>query len=935
MASTPIHALRVSEVFQEMQTRPDGLALEEVQARLRLYGPNTLPEPPTTPLWRRLIVHVTYPMALALWIAGLLALFAGQPTLTGVIWIVVVLNAGFSFWQEYRAEQAVAALSHLLPIYAHIVRGGQEMSIPASDVVPGDILVLAQGNNIPADARVIEQYGLRTNQAALTGEAVAAAKTAEASLREGLTTLERPNLVFAGTSVVSGTGRAIVYATGALTQIGRIANLTQEVQEEPSPLQREITRITRILSLFALAVGAMVFAVGIMEVGISSLEAFILAIGIIVAALPEGLRPTVTLSLAIAVERLARRGVLVKKLAMMETLGKISVICTDKGGTLTHNQMTIRELWVAGHQLQVSGEGYEPIGQFVPDPTNSPFEGDLMALLTAAILCNNARLIPPTPDRPRWACLGDQTEAALRALALKGGISESAAARTYPRIHELPFDATRKRMSTIHRSDQGEVAFVKGAPKEVLQCCTHILVQGKSVPLDEDTYAAIVAANDNFARNALRVLALAKRDLPPRSGPYSVEGVEQGLTFLGLVAMMDPPRPEVAQAIQVCRAAGLRMVMITGDYGLTAESLARRIGMLSAPHPRIVTGSEVDSLSEEELQSLLDEEVIFARVAPEHKLRVVAAFQSRGEVVAVSGDGVNDGPALRKADVGVAMGISGTDVARQAADIVLTDDNFGAIVSAIEEGRAIYDNIRKFITYILASNVPEIVPFILTSLTGLPLALTVAQILVIDLGTDLLPGLALGAERPEPEVMHRPPRPRNKPLLDAGLVGRSLWLGGIETALCYIGFLTVYHFAGYTDFFALPHPDQVHLAQQLTIPAGRVYVLATTVFFAGVVMAQAGNAFTCRKETQGVHRLGWLSNRLLLVGIAFGFMLTAALIYLPPLARVFEHLPVPAIYWIGLAAYGPVLYTLDRVRKEVASRIRRMRRLQQTEGGAR
>jgi magnesium-transporting ATPase (P-type) len=476
------------------------------------------------------------------------------------------------------------------------------------------------------------------------------------------------------------------------------------------------------------------------------------------------------------------------------------------------------------------------------------------------------------------------------------------------------------------------VAFVKGAPREILQGSTHVLFQGKVRPLAHELRAEILAANDDYARNALRVLGLAMRELPPRSGPYTAEGVEQGLTFLGLVAMMDPPRVEVTEAIRICGGAGIRMVMITGDYGLTAESLARRIGMLTTPHPRIITGSEVDGMSDDELQRALAEEVIFARVAPEHKLRVVSAFQSRGEVVAVSGDGVNDAPALRKADVGIAMGITGTDVARQAADIVLTNDNFADIVSAVEEGRAIYDNIRKFITYILASNVPEIVPFVVSSLIDIPLALTVAQILVIDLGTDLLPGLALGAERPEPEVMHRPPRPRAKPLLDSGLFARSLWLGGIETALCYAGFLSVYYMAGYTDFFNLPRPDWLPFAQQLATPAGRVYVLATTVFFAGVVTAQAGNAFTCRKEGEGIHRMGWLSNRLLLVGIGCGLLLTLAIIYIPPLAWIFEHIPMPPLYWLALAANGPLLYVLDRIRKEAASRIGQARRPRQVEG---
>ncbi len=920
MRSSAIHALRTSEVYAALTTSPEGLSPSEVEARLRLYGPNKLPEPPQPPLWRRVLGHATHPMALLLWGAGLLALLAGHPTLPWAIWFVVALNTTFSFWQEHQAQQAVVALSLLLPSYSRVVRGGQEALIPVSEIVPGDVLVLAQGDHIPADARVVEQYGLRTNQAALTGEAMAATKTEEASLREGLTELERPNLVFAGSSVVSGTARAVVFATGQTTQFGRIARLSQAVEEAPSLLQREVIRLTRILSIMAVGSGLVVFGVGTVDIGISHPEAFFLAIGIIVAMMPEGLRPTLTLTLAIAVQRLARRGVLVKKLATMETLGRVSVICTDKSGTLTHNQMTVRELWVAGHWLRVSGEGYQPTGTFASVTNGMPLEEDLRATLTAAMLCNDARLLPPSDTRTQWTSLGDQTEAALRVCALKGGLNENALNQTYPRIHELPFEATRKRMSTIHLNGSSEIAFVKGAPKEVLAQCSHVLIDGEVRPLDEQTVAQILAANDHYARRALRVLALARRELPPREGPYTPERVERDLTFLGLAAMMDPPRPEVAAAMRTFQKADIRVVMITGDYGLTAESMARRVGMLRTERPRILTGADLEAMTDAELQDSLAGEVIFARVAPEHKLRVVAALQSRGDVVAVIGDGVNDAPALRRADVGVAMGRSGTDVAREVADIILTNDNFAALVSAIEEGRTIFENIRKFITYILASNIPEILPFVLTALFDLPLALTVVQILAIDLGTDLLPSLALGAERPEPDVMARTPRSRLHHLVDGRLVTRALWLGGIETGLCYIGFLAVYLTTGYGAVLGLPKPDWLPVFDHLVDSASQVYVLATTVFFAGVVMAQVGNAFACRREMPGVHALGWFSNGFLLAGIVFEILLALALIYLHPLAILFGHTALPLASWIGLAAYGPVLYGLDWLRKNLAIR---------------
>ena len=867
-------------------------------------------------------------MALLLLGAGLAAVVDGRFGLSLVIWIVVLLNALFSFWQEYRAEQAIAELKQLLPVYARVLRANAEVKIPASEVVPGDILVLAEGDNIPADARVVEEYGLRVNNASLTGEAVPARKTAEASLRDGLTEIERPNLVFAGTSVVSGTGRAVVYTVGMMTQFGRIANLTQAVKEEPSLLQQNIRQMSRRLSLLALGLGVVVLVVSRFDLQFSWVEAISLAIGLIVAVVPEGLLPTVTLTLATAVQRLSRQGVLVKQLAIVETLGVTSVICTDKSGTLTQNQMTVREVWSAGQRFSVTGVGYEPRGELIPSPTNNQLRNtgdelgntDLEHLLVAALLCNNARLNPPSPERPYWTSLGDQTEAALRVLALKGGLDEPRLDRTHPRIHELPFDARRKCMSTIHRNERGEVAFVKGAPKEILQLCDHILIDGRLRPLDEATRTKIMGVNDEYARSALRVLALAYHPLPPRDGPYQPQNVEKNLVFLGLTGMMDPPRPEVATAVQTCREAGIRMVMITGDYGLTAESLARRVGLLTTPNPRILTGAELDDMSDQELQAVLLEEVIFARMAPEHKLRLVAAFQARGDVVAVSGDGVNDAPALRKADVGIAMGITGTDVAKQAADVILTNDNFGAIVQAVAEGRAVYDNLRKFITYIFVSNVPELMPFIITGLFRLPLALTVPQILAIDLGTDVLPALALGMEKPEPKVMHRPPRARGRPLLDRGILLRAfLWLGPIETILCYLGFLFVYYLAGDTTFLpALPRPDWLLPAESLLPTTALVYPLATTVFHAGVVMAQIGNVFTCRTETERVHHLGWFSNRFLWLAVTVEVLLILAFVYVRPLAKAFNHVPLPPFYWAALILFAPVMYGLDWIRKSIA-----------------
>ena len=924
MSSVPIFSLRTSEALKSLDTSLDGLSSNEVLTRQSLYGVNELVETKKIPYWQRIAGYFTHPMALLLLTAGVLAFVVRDPILGVFIWVVVLANAGLSFWREYRAEAAMVELNKLLPQYTRVVRDGGEVKTTASEVVPGDILVLAEGDHIPADARVIEEYGLRTNNSTLTGEAVPARKSADASLVDGLSELERPNLVFAGTSVVSGTGKALVFATGMMTQFGRIAHLTQTVEEPPSPLQREILRLTRSISIAGLIIGAFVLVIGITEVGMPFMEAFLLALGILVAVVPEGLPATISLTLAMAVSRLAKRGVLVKKLAMMDTLGTVSVLCTDKSGTLTQNQMTVREAWVSGKQLRVTGVGYEPKGGFTPDPRGKPFESDLTALLTAAALCNNARLNPPSEDHPQWTCLGDQTEAALLVAAIKGGVGSAVQEiikTPYPRIHEIPFDARRKRMSTIHRNGKGEIAFVKGSPREVLQLCTTILIDGKVEPLSPNQRSEIVRVNDGFARGALRVLALARRELPSRSGSFTVERVEKDLTFLGLMAMMDPPRPEVSAAVKILQQAGIRLVMITGDYGLTAESLARRIGMLSTPTPMIVTGAELETMSQEDLLAILEKEVIFARMAPEHKLRLVTAYQERGEVVAVTGDGVNDVPALRKADVGVVMGVTGTDVAKEAADVILTNDNFSTFVTAVEEGRAVYDNLRKFITYIFSSNVPEVVPFIITAMFQFPLILSVRQILAIDLGTDLFTALALGMEKPEPDVMRRQPRRRNKPLIDQKLMTRAfMWLGLIEAVLCFFGFFIIYDVTSGQHYLKIL-PDFLHqildIPGMVGIPADKAHSLAITVYFAGVVMAQIGNAFACRTEKLRGRVVGWFSNPALIWGVLLEIVIVFSLIYIQPLARIFDHYPLPLVYWTGLVLFAPILYGLDWLRKSL------------------
>ena len=668
----------------------------------------------------------------------------------------------------------------------------------------------------------------------------------------------------------------------------------------------------RPISILATGIGVLFFVAGILLAKASPAAAFISALGMTVAFLPEGMPPMVTLSLAMGVQRMARRGALIKRLSSVETLGCATVICTDKTGTLTQNEMTVREIWLPGRKLEVTGVGYAPDGQILNDgkPVSNPVsrenrDGDLTQLLVAAGLCNNARLLPPGNEHPQWTILGDPTEASLLVVAAKGGVDLGAENRRTPRIREIPFDSRRKRMSTINQAGSGRLVYVKGAPKEVLALCSHLWRDGKTVELNDALKDEITAANDSFARGGLRVLAFARRSLPDERLEFTSEVIEKNLTFLGLIAMMDPPRPEVTEAVKNCQTAGIRIIMITGDYGLTAESIARRIGIIQSSNPRIITGVELDSLDGAALREALKEEVIFARVAPENKLRLVTALKEIGEIVAVTGDGVNDAPALKKADIGVAMGVAGTDVAREAADMILTDDNFASIVNAIEEGSAVYANIRKFIKYVLNSNLAEAMPFMVMVLSGgrIPLALTVMEVLAIDLGTDMLPAIGLGAEPPEPGGMERPPRSQKEPLLNTRLLALALlWFGTMES----IASMSAYFFMNWQHGW-----PSVPLAQ----PGTEVYGMATAITLAGVVATQVGSAFACRTDRISIFKIGFTTNRMVLYGIAGELILLLLLVYIPFFQEIFSTGPLALTDWVYVFAWTPVIFLADELRK--------------------
>ena len=916
-----IHTLSVSEAFAVLSSEPKGLSQDEAKKRLQHYGQNVISKVKGKPLWIRFLANFTHLMAILLWVGGIVGFLAQMPQIGIAIWMVNIINGAFSFWQEFKAEKATEALRKILPSYANALREGELQRILAQELVPGDVILVEEGDKISADARLIDENELRVDQSTLSGESHPVRKTSEAVLREDLTRPELPNLIFAGTTVAAGTGRAVVFATGMETEFGKIAHLTQTVGEELSPLQKEMGRVTKIVTILATSIGVFFFILGILVAGVTLAESFIFAMGMIVAFVPEGMLPTVTLSLARGVQRMARRHALIKRLSAVETLGCTTVICTDKTGTLTQNEMTVNNIWLPACKFSVTSVGYSPTGKIrldgrVAETTpagGSPPEQDLHDLLVAAGLCNNARLVPPNGEKPGWTILGDPTEAALKVATFIGGIDLEAEAKSTPRIRELPFDSRRKRMSTIHQGEDAQLIYVKGAPKEVLALCTHARQDGQVLPMDDLLSTRIMAANDDYARNGLRVLAVASRKLPNTTQSKSVmvkytpESIESDLTFLGLMAMMDPPRPEVAEAVQKCHSAGIRIIMITGDYGLTAESIARRIGILKTLHPKVITGVDLDALDDQGLKEALGQEVIFARVAPEHKLRVVTALKEMGEIVAVTGDGVNDAPALKKADIGVAMGIAGTDVAKEAADMILTDDNFASIVYAVEEGRAVYANIRKFAVYVFNSNMAEAVPFIvfLFSRGLIPLPMTVMMVLAIDLGTDMVPAIGLGAEPPEAGIMQLPPRSQKEPLLNARILGKALlWYGMIEL----VASMSAYFFLNWLNGW-----PGVPLAGEGTF----IYRLATTMTLAGVVVTQIGAVMGCRTDRASIFRIGFFTNHLVLWGIAVELTLLGILIYVPFMQPIFNTAPIGLREWAYLFAWTPVIFLLDELRKKI------------------
>jgi len=900
-----IQSLDIEAVYKELGTSPGGLTDAEAAKRRLQFGENTVVRRRRRPFIYKFLRQFTHFFAILMWIAAALALVGnhyepggGMDILAYAIVGVIFINAFFTFIQEYRAEKAADALQKLLPHYVTVVRAGAEQEVDSKELVPGDVIKLSEGDRISADARMVEQFELRVDNSALTGESKSRKRTAEPS---DLEIMESPNIIFAGTSVTSGAGTAVVFATGMSTEFGKIAHLTQTVEAEPSPLQKETYRVTRIVAMLATGMGILFFAMGMM-IGRPFWANFLFAIGIIVANVPEGLLPTVSLSLAMGSLRMSKRNALIKNLNAVETLGSTTVICTDKTGTLTQNQMTVRRIYVNDLVMEVSGTGYEPTGEFY-DTGGAKLSGravqDLMPLLTDAVLCNDSKLVK---EGDSWSIRGDPTEGALLVAAAKVLDIEKAAAEN-KKVHEIPFDSNRKRMTTINENEKGRTAYVKGALETILPVCTHILLNGSVEELTDAKHREICEMNDAFANSALRVLAFAYRPAPSE---YTMATVESELTFLGLMGMIDPPREEVPPAIATCRRAGIRTIMITGDNSMTAVAIAREIGLVESGNPTVLTAEDIKELSHQELmEKLTAPEIVFARMTPEYKMDIVDALSDMGEIVAMTGDGVNDAPALKRADIGIAMGIAGTDVAKESADMILMDDNFASIVNAVEEGRAVFDNIKKFVTYIFASNIPEIVPYLAYVMLGIPLPLTIIQILGIDLGTDMLPALALGTEKPEPGVMDRPPRPPTARLLDRALLTRAyFFLGPIEAFAAMSGFFHVLFKGGWVWGTALAASDVL-------------YRKATAACMTAIVVTQVANGMVCRTAREPVSRIGFFTNRLLLMGIVFEIILQIVLVYTPVGQMLFALAPIPLSVWLFLVPFAILLFMAEEGRKMI------------------
>jgi Ca2+-transporting ATPase len=920
-SSAPVHeppyARPIETVLGDLETDTlRGLTGDEARQRLQQHGPNELRTVPAEPLWRKFLRQFEDLVVWLLIVAAVVSIALQEWVDAIAILIIVLLNAVLGFVQEERAGRALAALQKLAAPIARAFRDGRLQPIAARELVPGDIVDLDAGDHVPADARLIEAFSLRVQEAALTGESSAVDKRAGVVLDASAPLGDRRNMVYLGTIIAGGKGRAVVVGTGMQTELGRIAGLLEAYEPEPTPLQRKLAELGKVLAIACVVLVAIIFVLEWLR-GRPLIDTFLLAVSLAVAAVPEGLPAVVTVSLALGLQRMVKRNALIRKLPSVETLGAVTVICTDKTGTLTRNEMTVREIATAGARYRVTGSGYAPEGEFrkrMPDGTDlavAPLDdGDLRLALTVGERCNHAQVLAEKNGRESWKVVGDPTEGALKVAASKarlpaGEHSPSAAGAALKVLHEIPFDSERKAMSLVVANESGRaVMYTKGAPEVVLAFCTTESRDGHPVPLDDRRRGEIITSAAEMASRALRVLALASREWPQTvpdrpevarenpgaDAPGSPDFTETELDFAGLVGMIDPPREEVGQAVAVCRDAGIRPIMITGDHPETALAIARELG-IAGPDELVVTGVELDRLPEENLSVDVERISVYARVTAENKLRIVRAWKNRGEVVAMTGDGVNDAPAVKAADIGIAMGITGTDVTRETSDMVLMDDNFASIVSAVEEGRAIYDNIQKFLVYLLSCNIGEMLTMLSASLMAWKPPLLPVHLLLINLVTDGLPALALGLEPPEPEVMSRRPRSPEKPMLSLNLGGVVLWQGALLAAVALAAF----------RIGEMAHPNDPGAARTMT--------------FCVVVAGELFRALAARSRRWTFVQLGPFGNPYLLGAVVISGLVTAGVILLPFSRQLFplaDHAPWEWIV-LGLLSLTPI--TVIELRK--------------------
>ena len=864
----PWHTLRGDDALCALSSSQQGLTAEDARERLESIGPNELQIGHKVSAGRILLDQFKNVLLLILIVATGLSLAAGHGTESIIIAIIVFFAVGLGFYQEYRAERAMEALQQMAAPHATAIRGGVEAEILARELVPGDVILLKAGDKVPADCRLIKIHNLQAEEAPLTGESVPVEKQIEPLVDCSLGAGDRTNMAFAGTAITYGRGRAVVVATGMDTEFGKIARMLQGIEQSRTPLQQNLDRVGRMLAIVALIIVVVIVALGLWrreETDQTVIELLLFGVALAVAVVPEALPAVVTVSLAIGVQRMIKRNALVRRLPAVETLGSTSVICSDKTGTLTKDEMTVQQVYVAGRTFDVTGAGYGPQGEFLFEGNKVEPPEYLQELLQAGVLSSDARLTPG--EQPgHWHIQGDPTEGALVVAAAKAGLQKAQLDEDSPRVDEIPFSSESKRMTTLHQTKDGLVAYIKGAPEVLLRSCTAQLTEQGEVSLDEQRLQVVAGAGRQMAEKALRVLALA------RQRDASRESVDHRLTLLGLIGMIDPPRPEAKAAVNLCGAAGIKVIMITGDHPLTAKAIAADLGITH--NGRVVTGAELDGIPDDALRKDIGNIEVYARVSPAHKLRIVGALQELGYVVAMTGDGVNDAPALRKADIGIAMGITGTDVTKEAAVMTLTDDNFASIVAAVEEGRAIYGNIKKYLMYLLSANIGEIGLMAGASLLGLPMPLTAVQILYVNLATDGLPALALAVDPPEDDNMQRPPRDPRSGIFTPPVV-RLMVLGGAWSAMTNLALFIGARYLGYTNQAAM------------------------TMTFVSLVLIQFFKAYGYRSDHQHVlHRP--LSNRWLNVAIVWEIGLLLLILYVPFLERAFEVTPLSIGEWAFL-----------------------------------